>query len=28
LNILDASGQLKKRSDYWFNNASWIKDVK
>ena len=28
LNILDASGQLKKRSDYWFNNPSWIKDVK
>ncbi len=28
LNILDGSGQLKKRSDYWFKDASWIKDLK
>jgi polar amino acid transport system substrate-binding protein len=25
--ILDGSGQLKKRMDYWFKNASWIKDL-
>jgi len=27
LNILDGSGQLKKRSDYWFKDPSWIKDL-
>lgn len=27
LNILDGTGQLKKRSEYWFKNASWIKDL-
>jgi polar amino acid transport system substrate-binding protein len=28
LNILEGSGQLKKRSDYWFKNPSWIKDLR
>lgn len=27
LNILDASGQLKKRSEYWFKDPSWIKEL-